>query len=133
MKTKIQRLGNTPEEFIALHGYAATHLIALFRMFGMIGVSADWRPVGPSGVLGVGFTPSPHDPPGAFNAMRPAYARWIAEGMHMFGMTEIETEPSDTEYAELKQAWSTAMGQESSDDAPKLPPQVDPSHDNEPE
>ena len=113
----------TPHELLRAAPFAVQRLIELMWMFGIAGVDTTWAPVGMSGVMTVSLTPMDKQPEGAYAALQPKMARWVAEGMQIFGILTLNHTPTAEELAEIEKAWSGLGG---TSETPKLPPDVDP-------
>jgi len=105
MTTSVQVCADTPSDVASINKWLLQRLVELMRPFGIQGITTTWAPVGMSGVMTISFTEVERTPPGNLAVLQPRVARWLAEGMQMFGLLEVDTTPEDEELKDLYRMW----------------------------
>lgn len=126
MNVRLQVYQGTPPDIVAVREWAVHRMSELMRPFGVVGISLKWTPVGASGAMEIDIRTADREPPGNFGVLQPKMVRWIAEGMHAFGIASIETDPTEADNQDLYRLWGTASGI-----TVKTPPGVDPGKEND--
>ena len=129
----------TPLEFRACWESLAPKFAELMQLFGIQAVRTEHQRLGISDVCKISFDRLPlgqdNLPPEAFVISQAKAARWLAEGLQMFGLVGQQILPSDADMQIIYSSWQALRNkaQELANPpvlTPKMPPDVDPTGKN---